>query len=134
MEVEFLRSVGKPYGRVSRELSGIDWNIAELGPMRVMASSTLYIGLAKKVLFRISGLSESGIGYTVPRLSLFRHYVEKTNALPDTFLPITFLDIILSCDNLGRGIGVFVALFVHGTEYGLGRMVLVKPLLSGIAC
>jgi hypothetical protein len=118
---------------VSRENSVIDWNIAEYEQMRVMASSTLYIMLEKKAIFRTLGLKESGIESTAPKLSIFRLYVEKANELPDIWFPITFLDIIVSCDSRGHGAGAFVVLCVHGTKYGLGRIVYLMPLLDGIS-
>jgi len=102
--------------------------------MRVLEFSTLYIELGKRVSFPIAGLKGSGIVSTVPKLSIFRNYVEITNELPGTWLPITWLDIILSCDNLGRGIGVFVVLCVSGVELNEVGVTLLVPLLNGISC
>lgn len=113
---------------------GISWNIVESEPMRVLASCTLYIEPVKKATFRIAGLKRSGSVSMAPKLSLFRLYVEKANELPDIWLPITYLDIILSCDNLGRGAGAFVALWVRGSVSSLTPLALVMPLLDGKSC
>jgi len=101
--------------------------------MRVLESCTLYIGLEKRVIFPIHGFLGSGSVSTVPKLSIFRNYMEVTNELPDTWLPITYLDIMLSCGPRGRGGGVFVALWVRGNELEHGQIALVLPLLNGIS-
>jgi len=111
----------------------ISWNIVESEPMRVMESCTLYIEPEKKAIFPIAGLKESGIESTVPKLSIFRLYVEKTNELPGIWLPITYLDILVSCAPRGHGAGAFVALWVCGNELETGRIALALPLLNGIA-
>lgn len=112
----------------------IFWNIVESEPMRVLASSTLYIEPEKRVIFPIVGLKGSGIVSMAPKLSLFRNYMEKTNELPGIWLPTTFLSIILSCGHRGRGVGVFVGLWVCGSELDPNPTALVLPLLNGISC
>lgn len=102
--------------------------------MRVLESSTLYIEPGKRAIFPIAGLERSGNAFMAPKLSIFRNYMEKTNELPGIWLPITYLDIIASCGPLGRGVGVFVALWVCGNELEHGPIALVLPLLNGISC
>lgn len=89
------------------------WNILDLGLMRVLASSTLYI---EGPIFPTRFSKELGKTFMGRKLSLFRLYVEKQDVLVGISCPIIWLGTILSCDSLGRGVGCFVGLYVAGVD------------------
>jgi len=105
-------------------------SISDLGLMRVLESSTLYI---EDPIFRIDSLKEAGPTSTGPKLSIFRLYVENQGVLLGISSVIIWLDTIVSCDKAGRGAGCFEALFVVGVTPWLGLGPLLRLSLSGNA-
>lgn len=95
-------------------------NILDSGLMRVMGYSTLFI---EEPLFRTLFSNETGQRYMEPRLSLFRLYMENPSELQDIWQVITWLDIIVSCDSHGLGIGFFEALLKSGTASELTHQI-----------
>ena len=95
-------------------------NILDSGLVRVMGFSTLYI---EAPLFRTLFSNETGLRYMEPRLSLFRLYMENPSELQDIWQVITWLDIIVSCDSHGHGVGFFEVLLKSGTASELTHQI-----------
>jgi hypothetical protein len=103
-------------------------NTCVYAPVRVLGYSTLSI---KGLGFPIHGLKGHGSIFTGLQLSLFRLYVVR-NDWPDTLSQTMWLDITLSCDKVGRGIGYSVDLWGSGIEFAETLWICNLLLESGI--
>ena len=108
---------------------GVSLNTCVYAPARVLVSSILS---TKVPLFPILGSKSSGTIYTGLKSSLFRLFMAENDSL-GILCPIMWLDITLSCDKVGRGVGYSVDLWGSGIGFGETRWVLSMQYESSIS-